>query len=197
MNLLRKFNFLYSPDPDGKEGGGDKKEKEQKGDKESEQQDVVALAKALKELKENSVPKSEYEKLEKVNKGLVDEVINGGGESDGETPPEQADIAKLRDELYGSKCSELSNLEFWKKTLELRKAVIDKDGYDPFLPYGDKIKPTAQDQEKAELVASVVQECIDDCDGDSEVFTALLQSKTNNDSASFTAHLKQLGIKFK
>ena len=192
MYLVRKF---YCPDPDGTQGGEPKEKETKKSEKKPEETDNVALAKALKEARENSVSKEEYEKLQEENKRLVSEIINGeGGAGNGQTmTPEQADIKALREQLYGPKSSELSNLEFWKKTLELRSAVIAQEGYDPFLPYGEKIKPTAQDMEKANDVATVVQECIDEANGDSEIFTALLQSKTNNDSPSFLAHLKSIG----
>lgn len=188
--LVRK-KFMY-PDPDNA-SGGDANDKN--SDKKPEETDNVALAKALKEARENSVSKEEYEKLQEENKRLVSEIINGeGGAGNGQTiTPEQVDIKALREQLYGPKSSELSNLEIWKKTLELRSAVIAQEGYDPFLPYGEKIKPTAQDMEKANNVATVVQECIDESNGDSEIFTALLQSKTNNDSPSFLAHLKSIG----
>ena len=192
MYLVRKF---YYPDPEGAQGGEPEEKENKKSGKKPEETDNVALAKALKEARENSVSKEEYEKLQEENKRLVSEIINGeGGAGNGQTiAPEQADIKALREQLYGPKSSELSNLEFWKKTLELRSAVIAQEGYDPFLPYGEKIKPTAQDMEKANNVATVVQECIDESNGDSEIFTALLQSKTNNDSPSFLAHLKSIG----
>ena len=192
MKLVRKYMF---PDGDDGKGGTPAPEEKKKSEKKPEETDNVALAKALKETRENSVSKEEYEKLQEENKRLVSEIINGGGGAgNGQTiTPEQADIKVLREQLYGPKSSELSNLEFWKKTLELRSAVIAQEGYDPFLPYGEKIKPTAQDVEKANNVATVVQECIDESNGDSEIFTALLQSKTNNDSPSFLAHLKSIG----
>ena len=192
MYLVRKF---YYPDQEGAQGGEPEEKETKKSGKKPEETDNVALAKALKEARENSVSKEEYEKLQEENKRLVSEIINGeGGAGNGQTiTPEQADIKALREQLYGPKSSELSNLEFWKKTLELRSAVIAQEGYDPFLPYGEKIKPTAQDMEKANNVATVVQECIDESNGDSEIFTALLQSKTNNDSPSFLAHLKSIG----
>ena len=188
MYLVKKF---YSPDPDEK-GGPEKKNQtnEEKSDSSN-----VELARALKETRENTVSKEEYEALKAENKRLVSEIINGdGGAGNGQQgTPEQADIQALREKLYGPKSSELSNLEFCKATLALRNAVIAQEGYDPFLPYGEKIKPTAQDMEKANVVATVLQECIDEANGDSEIFTALLQSKTNNDSPSFLAHLKQIG----
>ena len=192
MYLVRKF---YYPDSEETPAGASEGPKEKKSEKKPEETSNVALAKALEETRKNSVPLEKYQKLEEENKKLVSEIINGeGGAGNGQTiTPDKADIKALREKLYGPKSSELNNLEFWKNTLELRDAVIAQEGYDPFLPYGEKIKPTAQDVEKANNVAEVVKECIQEANGDSEIFTALLQSKTNNDSPSFLAHLKSIG----
>ena len=189
--LLLMAMLMMHPDPNG-EGGGDPKPEEKK-EKKSEQSNVE-LAKALKEARENSVPKADYEKLEKENKELVAQIINGEGNvGNGQPTPEKVDIKALREDLYGPKGADLSNLDFWKKTLQLRNAVIEQEGYDPFLPHGAKIKPNEQDVERAEAVAKTVEKCIEEANGNSEVFTALLQAETANDSPSFLAHLKKIG----
>ena len=193
MLFVRRMLLLF-PDPKG-EGQGNPKPEENK-DKKPEETNLD-LAKALKELRENSVSKEDYEKLKEENKKLVDEVINGeGGAGNGQaTPPQDldADIKALREKLYGPKASELSNLEFCESTLKLREAVIKRDGIDPFLPHGANIKPTDLDTQRAQAVADVMAECIKEADGDSGVFTALLQARTNNDSQALTAHLKKVG----
>ena len=191
MLLFVRRMLLLFPDPKG-EGGGDPKPEEQKQEKKQEPSNVE-MAKALKELRENSVSKEDYAKLEEENKQLVAQIINGEGGGNGQPTPEQVDIKQLREELYGPKGADLSNLDFWKKTLQLRQAVIEQEGYDPFLPHGAKIKPNEQDVERANAVAKTVQECIDKSEGSSEVFTALLQQETANDSPSFLAHLKKIG----
>lgn len=186
--------MLLCPDAKGTEGGGEGTlTPEEKKEKKPEPSNVE-LAKALKELKENSVSKEDYEKVKKENQELVAQIINGdGGAGNGQPTPEKVDIKALREELYGPKGSDLSNLDFWKKTLKLRGAVIEQEGYDPFLPHGSKIKPNEQDVERANAVAETVQKCIDEANGNSEVFTALLQAETANDSPSFLAHLKKIG----
>ena len=195
MKLVRKFMF-----PDAEEQGGTPApETKKKSEKKPEEQDNVSLAKALKEERENSVPKEQYEKLEAENKALINQIINGEGAGNGQkpAPEQQASIEDLRKELYGPKCSELSNLDYWKKTLALREAVIKSGEPDPFLPLGTKIHPSNDDVEKAENVARVVQKCIEEADGNSEVFTALLQSRTNNDSPDVALRLAKLGITYK
>lgn len=192
--FVRRRMFLRFPDPDETAGGGDPKPEEKK-EKKPEEQSQVDLAKAFKDLKENSVPKEDYEKLKKENQDLINQVINGEGDGNGHPTPEEkeADIPALREKLYGPKSSELSNLEFCKLTLELREAIMKKEKYDPFVPRGANIKPTDFDVQRAQTVAKVMQECIDEADGDSGVFTALLQAKTNNDSPALVAHLKKIG----
>lgn len=197
MKLVRKFMF-----PDGaEEKGRDPAPNEnQKNDVKPEETDKVALAKALKEARENTVSKEEYDKVVAENKALVSEIINGEGAGNGQKPaPEQqeASIDELREKLYGPKCSELSNLDFWKYTLALRDKVIKEGDPDPFLPVGTKISPTTEDVEKANNVADVVQQCIDEAEGNSEVFTALLQSRMNPDSPQLALRLKKLGITYK
>jgi len=190
--LVRRMLLLF-PDPDGTGAGGGDPKPEEKKEKKSEQSNIE-LAKALKEARENSVPKAEYEKLQNENKELVAQIINGEGNvGNGQPTPEKVDIKALREDLYGPKGADLSNLDFWKKTLQLRNAVIEQEGYDPFLPHGAKIKPNEQDVERAEAVAKTVEKCIEEANGNSEVFTALLQAETANDSPSFLAHLKKIG----
>lgn len=196
MVLVRKFYY-----PEDKGAGKPEEEGKQTNEQKPEQQeDTVALAKALKETRENSVSKEAYDKLLKEKNALVSEIINGEGAGSGQKPaPEanEATIKELREQLYGPKCSELSNLDFWEKTLALREAVIKEGAPDPFLPVGTKISPTAEDVTKANNVAEVVKQCIDEADGNSEVFTALLQSRTNPDSPQLALRLKKLGINYK
>ena len=190
LGLVRK---LFSPEEEPK-ASGEPKQSDKKPEEITES--AVALAKALEEQKKNSVSKEQYEKLAEENRQLVSQIINGEGNSGNgsSNPPKKADIPSLREKLYGPRSSELSNLEYWKTTLELRKAVMDEGQLDPFLPHGAKITPDSHDVERAQEVARIVQECIDESDGDSGVFTALLQGRTNNDSQTLTAHLKKLGV---
>lgn len=130
---------------------------------------------AIKSLKENSVDRSEYDKLKAENKKLIQAVVNGQ-EFEGEAKEEYRDVNVIRDELFNH---EHNNLEYIKLALELRNTLIAKGETDPFLPVGSQISPTADDAEKAEKVAQVYQECIDYADGDSALFTQELMRRTN------------------
>ena len=130
---------------------------------------------AIKELKQNSVDRSEYDKLKAENKKLINAVVNGQT-VDVEASPKNRDVSVIRDELFNH---EHNNLDYIKLALELRSALMAEGEADPFLPMGSQISPTADDVEAAEKVASIYQECVDYADGDSALFTQELQRRTN------------------
>lgn len=131
----------------------------------------------IEQLRANSVSRADYDKLKAEHNRAMNALINGGQIDDPKA--EKVDKDALRKELY-SQDNGLSNLEYWQKTLTLRQAIIDDGGKDPFLPYGQKIAPTAEDVEAANRVAKVVQECIDYADGDSRIFTNELDRRTTD-----------------
>ena len=148
------------------------------GTVEDNTQDYLA---AIKELKENSVNRSEYEKLRAENKKLIDTVVNGlpGQEEQVVVKHSKEQIDDLRNDLFNSP-RELNNLEFITKTMELREALMENGEPDPFLPVGKQISPTRDDIEGAEKVAQVYKECIEYAEGDSEVFTNELMRRTRD-----------------
>ena len=148
------------------------------GTVEDNTQDYLA---AIKELKQNSVDRSEYDKLRAENKKLIDAVVNGqsGQEEPVFTKHSKEQIDDLRNELFNSP-RELNNLEYITKAMELREALMENGEPDPFLPVGKQISPTRDDLEGAEKVAQVYRECIDYAEGDSEVFTNELMRRTRD-----------------
>ena len=137
--------------------------------------------KAIKDLKQNSVDRSEYEKLRAENKKLIDAVVNAqpGQEEQVVVKHSKEQIDDLRNDLFNSP-RELNNLEFITKTMELREALMENGEPDPFLPVGKQISPTRDDIEGAEKVAQVYKECIEYAEGDSEVFTNELMRRTRD-----------------
>ena len=136
---------------------------------------------AIKELKQNSVDRSEYDRLRAENKKLIDAVVNGqpGQEEQVVVKHSKEQIDDLRNDLFNSP-RELNNLEFITKAMELREALMENGEPDPFLPVGKQISPTRDDIEGAEKVAQVYKECIDYAEGDSEVFTNELMRRTRD-----------------
>lgn len=137
-------------------------------------QNGVDYIEAIKKLKENTVSKEDYERVQEENKKLLQSLING--ETIDPAEEEKPDIDALRKELFSEEC-ELNNLEYTSKALQLRTAIMEAGGIDPFLPYGKKIVPTEEDIETANRVAQVLQECVEYAEGDSAVFTNELQRR--------------------
>lgn len=127
---------------------------------------------AINELRANSVDREKYNKLKDENQRLLDTLVSGGQI---EVPTEEkVDINQLRKELY-SDGGNLSNLDYWTKTMELREALMDAGKPDPFIPQGKNIVATDSDRAAAQKVADGIQHCIDVADGDSLIFTNELQ----------------------
>ena len=129
---------------------------------------------AIKELKENSVDRQKYDALKADNKRLVEALVNGQTIETNSKPP--VDIQALRNELF--KNENQTNLQYVENALKLRNALIESGEPDPFIPQGSKVIATSEDIAAAERVATVLQECIDYAEGDSQVFTNELQRRT-------------------
>ena len=132
----------------------------------------------IKKLKENSVSKDDYNKLKADNKKLIDALANGTQMDVVESKTSAVEnINNLRKKLF-SKVSNLNNLEYCDTALQLREALIEKGERDPFLPFGHNVVATDSDYETANRVATVMKECIDYADGDSDIFTNELQRRS-------------------
>ena len=133
----------------------------------------------IKKLKESSVSKDDYDKLRLDNKRLIDALANGTQIEDavGSKVSAVDKINELRTKLF-SKGNNLSNLEYCDTAVKLRDALIENGERDPFLPFGHEVVATESDYESANRVATVLKECIDYADGDSNIFTNELQRRT-------------------
>lgn len=137
----------------------------------------VDYIEAIKELKNSTVPKEDYNKLREENQKLLKSLVNGETiEVAAETP---VDVNELRKELFSAD-SDLSNLDYATKAVQLRDAIIAQGGKDPFLPWGKQIAPTQDDIESAEKVAEALKMCIEYAEGDSEIFTNELMRITRD-----------------
>lgn len=142
---------------------------------------TIDYIEAIKEMKQNTVPKNDYAKLKEENKRLLDSIINGAElpeDMKHREEKQKVDIQALRNELYGNKNNEMTNLEYIQKTLELRNAIMEQGGDDPFVDKGHNVNPTREDYEAAEMVAKIYQECLDYAKGDSQLFTQELMRRT-------------------
>ena len=133
---------------------------------------------AINELKQNSVSKEDYNKVVAEKNKYLKALIDGNQVAEVQNK-EPVDIDGLRKELFSGE-KDLTNLEYAKKALELRDAIIERDGVDIFVGRGSKLTPTDEDYEAAQRVADGFQQCIDVAQGDSEIFTRELMRITED-----------------
>lgn len=139
---------------------------------------------AIKELKDSSVPKDKYEKLVDENKQLLKTITEQTPATNMTAAPIKTDedrkkeIDALRHDLYNKEDTDFDNLDYIKKTLQLRQDLIDSGEPDPFVGRGEKLVPDDNDYECAAKVADVLQQCVDYAQGDSALFTQELQRRT-------------------
>ena len=132
---------------------------------------------AIKTLKETTVEKSAYDSLRAENKKLLQSLVNG------ETIEPQnkvlnEDIDTLRKRVLTDES--LTNLEYWDNVLKLRSALLKRGDEDPFVPQGNKVSATAADYAKAEKVATIMQEMVDNSEGDPNVFLNEFQRRVKD-----------------
>ena len=143
----------------------------------------------INDLKQNTVSKEKYNQLLEEKKGLIDALKNGNQYNVPEE--EKVDIEQLRKDLFQNN-KPLTNLEYVSKSLQLRNAILEQEGVDIFMPNGHKYQYDPDDQEKANYVAQMFQECIDYADGDSQLFTQELMRRTKDDSPMQKAKNKNI-----
>ena len=137
--------------------------------------DSVDYISALNEMKQNSVSRSEYEKLKADNKRLLDSIVNGTSEK-AEVLPKKS-IEELRKNFMKEG---VSNLDYWKNALELRERLIEEGHPDPMIPTGVRVAANQMDYDGVEKLVSGIQHCIDYADGDRQLFTNELQRITRD-----------------
>lgn len=131
----------------------------------------------IEKLKQTTVDKGQYDKLLEENRKLLSSIVDGQVFQQEEPKEEKVDIQELRKELF-SEDQHLNNLQYWEKALKLRKTLIAEGKNDPFLPFGHQVSPDVNDVARVENLVNVVQECIDNAQGDSIAFTNELNRRT-------------------
>ena len=140
-------------------------------EQETPETDYVAM---VEELKQNTVSKDEYLKLKADNAKLMKALINNE-QIASEADKPAFDLEKTAKELLNG---ENTNLEYIKKSLQIRQHIKDTKGIDVFVNQGGIERPTEAQIAAAENVASVLQECVDEAQGDPAAFQVALQRRT-------------------
>lgn len=143
----------------------------------------------LKKLKDNTVAKDDYEKMKAERDQLIRSIAETGvkpDDAEDKNAPEDVKarrerIKELRGELLRSD-NNTTNLKFVSNAVELRELILkDTDGRDDiFVANNAAYTPTGESYEAAERVADVFKQCIEAANGDSGVFTAVLQSRVKD-----------------
>lgn len=149
-----------------------KEEIKQEQEQEPENIDYIE---AIEKLKENSVPKEDYEKLREENKRLLDNFINGNVEKE-QQEKKEIDVKALEKRL-SERDPRMTTLEGMKLILDLREADMSAGKRDPFISANNHA-PTKEDFEKAEQRAQIYKECIDYAEGDPNLFAQELSRRT-------------------
>lgn len=133
-------------------------------------------AEQLRELKANYVPKEQLEQaLAERNRYFKMATTNYQEEKPVDKKP--VDLNELRKNLF-SDSENKSNLDYARQALELRSAIMEKGGVDPFIPQGRKITATTADRYAAQRVADGLEYCIEQADGDPDAFMAMFKKIT-------------------
>lgn len=135
----------------------------------------------ITELKRTSVSRAEYDKVCDENRKLLTSIVNGTAMENSSTEsPATPTIDELRNQAYGKDCDVLTDLEYVKTVLNLRDAVMEATGHDPFIPDGKKYTATLEDQVAAQRTYDGLAHCVDIADGDNSVFLREFARITND-----------------
>lgn len=146
-----------------------------------EKSGVDTFLEAAKKVKEGTVSRDEYEKLQADNKKLMDFILEGKelpSDDKSESIPSIAELQKIRHNPNST------NLEYVKASLGIRKHIIEEKGFDPFAS-------KEGEEESARRVADALQKMVDEADGDPKKFNFLLESKVAEDDPALAAALRK------
>lgn len=136
---------------------------------------------AIKELKQNSVDKAKYDALRQENKKLINALVDGGDVDMDEKVKDDDTIDSLRKDLF-SEGADLNNLDYVSKALKLREKLLARGDEDPFVPQGTLVSATQADYDRAKKVAEILQEMVDEAEGDPNVFLNEYQRRVKDTS---------------
>lgn len=141
-----------------------------------EAQALIELRKQVDDLK------AENASYKKAQAEVYDKILNGGTPDSAE--PGHRPINEIRKELIDGSKNGIDNLHYAKLTIELDDALI-ADGQDSCflpkgrMPNGQSISPTADEVATATKFHNVINECIQESDGDPDRFNMELKMRTD------------------
>lgn len=135
---------------------------------------------ALKELKANSVDKDKYEALKSENKRLLEAIVNG----DDIEIEKKEDLKSAYEYCKNYQENKFStDLDYWTNIVNLRKATIAEHGNDPCVTGsygldkdGNHVEPSYGEPEAVEEQFKIIEDLIEQADGNPATFKLLMQS---------------------
>lgn len=121
----------------------------------------------IKNLKANTVSKTDYDKLMNENRNLLKTIVEGNPVSTETQDQPSRSIKELAHDLCHG---DLSNLDYIKTSLEHRKKMIEEKGIDPYLGVSHTSAPTDEQIASANQVASFLEGLLESADGNTIVF---------------------------
>lgn len=140
---------------------------------------------AIQEMKQNSVPREDFEKLKKEKSELVRALMNGERLSP-ENKPNKPSADEYRQKLFVDGCK--SDMEYFEATIGLRDAILEESGEDIFVA---KKNPTDDELARAEKTARIYKECLDYAKGDALLFKNELMRRTVDDAPVTSAMMNR------
>lgn len=139
--------------------------------------DSLEEAQALNEMsKKVKTLEAQNAELMAAKKRYYDSILNGSTVE--ENAPKTRSKNEIRKELFVDRKEDLSNLEYAKLVVELDEACIREDGESCFLPKGKDVEPTADERQTAERFRECLVDCIEEAEGDEELFNQALARRT-------------------
>lgn len=170
-----KINLQYfAEDPKAEVKAEPKAEETQPRKQEGEFNSAAEFKKAYQELKDNTVPKEEFDKANERIAEMTRALIDGTKYSapKGGEPVKEKSVKELAKEFTEDG---IDNLEVAKRALAYREAVIKEFGVDPMVDIHSE--DPEGDAQKAQNYVDVLTECIDNSGGSNTVFTAMFNER--------------------
>lgn len=150
--------------------------------------DFIEIA---KKQKDNTVEKTEYDKVVAERNRLMESILEGKNPLLENGKSEKVDIAKLKERMRDP---DISNLEFVKTSLQLRQIAIENGEEDPYLPKGAP-EVTEAERQRVEEIAKSLQKCVDESHGSDTIFRGLLDNAMVKDDPTIINRLRKSGYK--
>lgn len=139
-----------------------------------EKKEVTINADELAKFNETHVSKEEYDRIVAEKDSMVKAILEGQNLNVDNGSKDERDIKEY---IEAVNKEGQTNLEYWENVLAYRDKVIAEGGIDPFVPNGQKIKPTDEDFAAAEKVANAMKDMVKRADGNPVIFNGLYQKE--------------------